>query len=107
MSETVNNTIDYNAQYLNHTRCFKCQRTTEGIEAFTSISKNGKKRICKTCNKCRGSVQKCFTKYRKPTMKEKYETIKKLIFFMNQDEIDNILEKMNDEEKEIIKDILS
>jgi len=112
MSDTENNScegckIDYNMEYMTHKRCFKCQRETEGIKEYQSVSKNGKVRTCKTCYKCRSSVKSSLLKHREPTIKEKYEIIKKFIMLSNQTQINEILENMEDDEKTLILKILS
>lgn len=99
--------IDYNTEYITYKRCYKCQRVTNGIEDYQSISKKNKIRMCKTCNKCRSSVKSSLLKYREPTLKEKYEIIKKFLFLSSSDNINEILEKFDDNEKPIILKILS
>jgi len=103
----INSEIDYNNQYITYKRCFKCQRETEGIQDYQSLSKNNKVRTCKTCYKCRNSVKSSLLKHREPTIKEKYEIIKKFILLSSQTHINEILDNMNDNEKTLILKILS
>jgi len=101
---------DYNSEYMNYKRCFKCQRETEGVEDFQSISKNGKIRTCKTCKKCRGSVKTSLMKHREPTIKEKYETTKKILLLLNEthnDKLNDIIDNIEGEEKNILLKIIS
>ena len=97
------NNIDYNMEYMTYKRCFKCQRATpDGEESYKSISKHGKLRTCKTCNKCRGSVASSLAKKRVYTIKEKYKALFNLLNVCNEDKLKELLSNLSENDKEIL-----
>jgi len=97
--ETEN--IDYNKEYLEHTRCRGCNRKTSGAEDFKNI-RSGK--MTKTCKVCRSSVYASLKKKprQKPpprlTQRAKLQYYQQLIKRLNTEDLTTNLKTIDNTE---------
>ena len=96
--------IDYNEEYKNYTRCYKCNRKTGGKEDYKSVSLKGNVRYVRSCLKCRHSVNKSSEKHRPLSKNEKNRVFEEIFKHLSNAD-DTLKKQLNNHMKDIMKNM--